>query len=80
MIPKITKLTANDNFTLTLIYSTGETKCFDVKPYIEGSWFGELNDLSYFYSVKLRADGKGIEWPHGQDIAPHELYELSNTD
>lgn len=19
----------------------------------------------------------GIEWPHGQDIAPHELYDLS---
>ncbi|MDR2731389.1 MAG: hypothetical protein LBB81_10905 [Treponema sp.] len=21
--------------------------------------------------------GKGIEWEHGQDIAPHELYDMS---
>ena len=32
---------------------------------------------SYFRSVHIINGGKGIEWSNGQDIAPHELYELS---
>ena len=54
-----------------------EVKQFDVTPYAEGSWYGELKDAAYFRSVKLLPDGTGIEWSNGQDIAPHELYELS---
>ena len=33
---------------MELQYSNGEKRIFDVKPYIEGSWFGELNDDTYF--------------------------------
>jgi hypothetical protein len=62
---------------IKLVFETGETKHFDVSPYIRGSWFGELNDPSYFKSVRIVDDGYGIEWAHGQDIAPHELYEMS---
>ena len=77
MIPKLIKIKPLENKTLDLTYSSGEHKIFDVKPYIEGSWFGELNDSTYFNSVRIINGGKGIEWENGQDIAPHELYELS---
>lgn len=75
--PKIINVQPNDNLTLTLTYETGEIKAFDVAPYATGSWYGELNDPTYFTTVRLLPGGIGIEWPHGQDIAPHELYELS---
>lgn len=41
-----------------------------------GGWFGGLKNPDYFSKVHLLSDGSGIEWPDGQDIAPHELYEL----
>jgi hypothetical protein len=62
---------------LRLYYETGEIKLFDVTPYAEGTWYGELKDEAYFRSVRLLPGGTGIEWRDGQDIAPHELYELS---
>lgn len=75
--PKLTSVTPADDFTLLLTYETGETRLFDVKPYISGSWYGQLGDTGYFRTVQLLRGGVGIEWSNGQDIAPHELYELS---
>lgn len=75
--PRILSVTPKENYKLQLRYETGETKIFDVSPYIRGSWFGELKEKSYFQSVRLLPGGIGIEWSNGQDIAPHELYENS---
>ena len=36
-----------------------------------------LNRYNYFNSVQLTSNGYGIEWKNGQDIAPHELYDMS---
>lgn len=74
--PRLTKVEPLDHMRLRLSYETGEVKVFDVEPYAEGSWFGELRDKAYFKSVRLLPGGIGIEWAGGQDIAPHELYEL----
>ena len=62
---------------LKLTYETGEVKLFDVSPYANGSWFGELREDAYFRTVRILPGGTGIEWNNGQDIAPHELYECS---
>lgn len=75
--PRLTSVVPADNYTLLLTYETGEKRKFDVKPYITGSWCGELDDIGYFRTVQLLPGGAGIEWSNGQDIAPHELYELS---
>jgi len=76
-VPKLTHIEAAKPYFLHLTYETGERKRFDVSRYITGSWFGELGEYSYFRTVRLIEDGEYIEWPHGQDLAPHELYELS---
>ena len=68
-----------DEFRLLISYSSGEKKVFDVAPYIEGSWYGELKNPEYFRSVHIISNGTGIEWANGQDIAPHELYDLGAT-
>ena len=75
-IDPLKKVEPLDNMRLRLSYETGEVKVFNVEPYAEGSWFGELRDNAYFKSVRLLPGGIGIEWAGGQDIAPHELYEL----
>lgn len=75
--PDITSVKPLEGTRLLLTYSTGEEREFDVRPYINGPWYGELSDKTYFSRVRVCPGGHGIEWPHGQDVAPHELYELS---
>ena len=78
--PKLVSVSTAEPLTLRLVYETGEAKLFDVSPYADGSWYGELRNPDYFRTVHLVDGGTGIEWEHGQDIAPHELYELSRSD
>ena len=75
--PLLTAVSPRENMRLLLAYETGERRVFDVTPYATGSWYEELLDPSYFCQVRLLEGGVGIEWPHGQDIAPHELYHDS---
>lgn len=75
--PKLIKVEPIDSLKLRLYYETGEVKLFDVTPYATGSWYGQLKDENYFRTVQMLPGGIGIEWPEGQDIAPHELYENS---
>ena len=73
--PKVVGVKPLPDYRLLIEYITGEKRIFDVKPYIRGEWFGELKDESTFNTVK--PCGSTVEWEDGQDIAPHELYELS---
>lgn len=75
MQKKLLEVKPLDNYRLLLFYENGEQRIFDVTPYITGSWYGKLKDLSVFRTVHV--SGKTVEWADGQDIAPHELYELS---
>ncbi|MBR4473026.1 MAG: DUF2442 domain-containing protein [Oscillospiraceae bacterium] len=75
--PRLIKVEAMPDMKLMLSYETGEMKLFDVTPYANGSWYGELKNDAYFKTVHLLPGGSGIEWPDGQDVAPHELYDLS---
>lgn len=63
------------NYKLLLTYEGEEPRLFDVTPYIKGNWYGELRDEKVFRSV--RVDYNTVVWCNGQDLAPHELYELS---
>ena len=73
--PNVLKVIPRDDYSVIVTFDTGETKRFDVPPYISGEWYGQLKDFSVFSTV--RPCGNTIEWSDGQDIAPHELYELS---
>lgn len=72
---KVTAVKPLPNYELLIEYATGEHKIFDVKPYINGDWYGKLKDENIFKTV--HPCGTTVEWDDGQDIAPHELYELS---
>lgn len=75
--PRLVNVEPIGHLKLRLTYETGEVKLFDVSPYANGSWFGELKEDAYFRTVRMLPGGTGIEWSNGQDIAPHELYECS---
>ena len=42
--PTVTKVIPEKNYQLLLEFDNGESKLFDVKPYIKGTWFGRLSD------------------------------------
>ena len=75
MPSKLISVTPLEDYRLLIEYDNAEKRIFDVKPYITGSWYGMLSDYSFFNTVRI--SGKTVEWADGQDIAPHELYELS---
>lgn len=78
--PKLLAVQPLHPLMLRLEYDTGEIKLFDVEPYATGFWFSQLLNPSYFAMVRVLPNGVGIEWPNGQDIAPHELYESSRYE
>ena len=73
--PTAVKVRPCADYTLAVTFDNGQEKRFDVKPYIRGSWYGELRDEQYFKSA--RVNGFSVEWAHGQDICPDELWEDS---
>lgn len=75
--PKVRNVKPVEDFNVLVTFENDEVRVFDVKPYIRGEWFGQLKNLDEFNTV--RPCGNTIEWSGGQDIAPHELYERSNS-
>ena len=72
MNPRVTKVIANDNFTLEIEFENGEKKTYDMSPFLNFGVFKELQELSYFKQV--RPFMGAITWPRGQDICPDTLY------
>lgn len=61
-----------DDYELLITFSNHEKRKFDVKPYFDFMPFKELENIVLFKTVKPA--GLSIEWIHGQDICPDELY------
>ena len=70
--PTVTNVIPESDYFLFLTFDNGEQKRFDVRPYIKGTFYGKLNDKSYFARVK--PNGFSVEWPDGQDLCPDDLY------
>ena len=70
--PKAINVTTQPDYCLLVTFNNGEKRIFDVKPYLDCKPFAELKNLTVFNTVKPA--GLSIEWIHGQDICPDELY------
>ena len=73
--PTAIKVVPQKDYQLQIAFDNDEIRVFDMKPYIRGSWFGELADEEVFQTVFV--NGITVEWPGGQDICPDELYYKS---
>lgn len=77
MNPRVTAVRPNPDFTLTLTFTNGEVRVFDVKPYLDRGIFRELQSPHYFNSVRPFLGS--IQWQNGQDFCPDTLYMESKS-
>jgi hypothetical protein len=71
----VTQVSARDDFMLELKFSTGETRIFDARPYLEKGVFTRLKDPAMFKQAYVAFDT--VCWPGNLDIAPETLYDRS---
>ena len=68
-------VTPLSNYILSVTFSNGEHRHFDVKPYLDIPFFAPLKNMETFKQVFV--NDFTVEWKNGRDIAPHELYDGS---
>jgi hypothetical protein len=64
-----------EDFHLELRFDTGETRLFDVRPYLDKGIFQRLRDQKLFNQAYVAFDT--VCWPGDLDIAPETLYDRS---
>lgn len=69
---KVVSATANDDFTLDILFKDGSLKRFDAKPYLDYPVFRELKNLEKFKNIKIVFGT--VQWENEQDISPETLY------
>ena len=76
--PRAVAVVPNDDYTLTLTFTNGEVRVYDMKPWLDKGVFRELQNIGYFRCVHIDRAGFGtVEWSHEQDVCPDMLYEKS---
>ncbi|MCL1998920.1 MAG: NAD(P)H-dependent oxidoreductase [Turicibacter sp.] len=70
-MPNATSVTAQENYTLLCTFDNGESRIFDMKPFLEN--MPELKDEEIFKKVSIA--GVQIEWRPLLSIEISELYE-----
>lgn len=70
--PRVTAVVPNDDYTLTLTFTNGEVKQYDMKPWLDRGVFRELQNIGYFRCARVALGT--VEWPHEQDLCPDMLY------
>ncbi|HKR04668.1 MAG TPA: DUF2442 domain-containing protein [Bacteroidia bacterium] len=72
--PAVKKVKPTDDYKLILTFSNGETRLFDMKPYLGKGVFLELLSLSLFRTAHVSFDT--VEWDNKADFDPEVLYKL----
>jgi len=75
MNPRVKAVKPNPDYTITLVFTNGEVRLFDVKPYLNKGIFQELKDKGAFNSVRPLLGS--VQWQNGQDFCPDTLYSES---
>lgn len=77
MNPRVKEVSPEAEYVLRLVFTNGEVRLFDVKPYLDRGIFRELQESSFFKAV--RAVMGSVRWPNGQDFCPDTLYMESRS-
>jgi hypothetical protein len=72
MHPAVTSVNANDDFTLLLGFSTGDSGTLDMKPYLELGVFRKLRDPDAFRTAHVAFDT--VAWEGGIDLDPEFVF------
>ena len=60
------------DYFLLVTFDNQERRMFDMNPYLNHAAYRELKAPALFNTVKPA--GLSVEWLHGQDICPDDLY------
>ena len=71
----VTSVEVLPNYQLRLVFDTGESKVFDVTPYLDWGIFKRLRNVNLFRQVYISFGT--IAWPGDLDLDPEMLYEKS---
>jgi len=78
MFHKIKNVTALPDYKISIIFSEGVTKIYDVKELIKkNAMFQNLKNEELFYNVEVDVGGYGVIWNDDIDISCDELFEKS---
>lgn len=72
MNPHVKSVHSLDDYELEVSFENGESRRFDVKPYLGRGIFLRLRDPALFRGVRVSAGS--IEWPGGLDLSYDTLY------
>ncbi len=80
MFHKVKNVIAQSNYKLTVQFSEGVTKIYDMNKLIENNpIFKPLKNNELYYEVKVDIGGYGIVWNEDIDISCDELFENGKT-
>ena len=72
MNPHVKSVRALEDYELEVSFDNGESRRFDVKPYLDRGIFVGLRDHDAFQAVRVVAGS--IEWANGLDLSYDTLY------
>ena len=72
MNPHVESVRALADYELEVSFDNGETRRFDVKPYLGRGIFVRLRDQDAFRAVRVVAGS--VEWANGLDLSYDTLY------
>ena len=72
MSPKVLSAIANDDFTLTITFSTNEVKMFNMKPYLKYKVFESIKNIKEFR--KIHIDFGTVCWQNGEGLSNDSFY------
>lgn len=61
------------NYSLLLVFSTGETKIYDMHPQLDSCLYWPLCNIALFMQAHIQYGT--VAWTDDIDICPEELYE-----
>jgi hypothetical protein len=72
----VTKAEYRGGYRIHVTFDDHSEKTIDFRCYLKGPVFEPLKDVKYFRRFSL--DGWTVAWPNGADIAPEELYKITD--
>src|SRR5437667_12798103 len=76
-LPSVIRADYRSGFRIHLTFNDLSERTVDFRPWLEGSDFEALKDLSYFRQFFV--DCSTVVWPNGAAIAPETLYAAPNA-
>ncbi len=72
MNPHVRSVRALEDYELEVSFGNGESRRFDVKPYLRRGIFVRLRDRDAFRAIRVVAGS--VEWANGLDLSYDTLY------